>query len=232
MKLFKGLLIIIEGCVEESVMKLRKKHILTCVFILFFLIGSFCFITDKEAFAARTSTIDDSSFLEVISDSPEYVIGAEDVLEVSVWKNPDLSKVVIVRPDGKISLPLIGDVKADGLTPITLQNDIAEKLKKYQDTAIISVTVQEINSYKIFMLGEVMTPGMYIIKRKTSVLQAIALAGGFNQFASKKKVLVIREAGNKFKKEKISVSFDDIVNPKKNDDQNLILRPGDTIFVP
>ena len=213
-------------------MKLRKKIILSSALLPFFIIGIYCFIPANKALGARTSTVDDSSFLEVVSESPDYVIGAEDVLEVSVWKNSDLSKVVIVRPDGKISLPLIGDVKANGLTPNVLQNDISEKFKKYQDTAIVSVTVQEINSFKIFVLGEVVNPGMFLIKRKMSVLQAIALAGGFNQFASKKKVLVIREAGNNLKTEKISVSFDDIINPKKNDDQNLILRPGDTIFVP
>ena len=114
-------------------MKLRKKIILSSALLPFFIIGIYCFIPANKALGARTSTVDDSSFLEVVSESPDYVIGAEDVLEVSVWKNSDLSKVVIVRPDGKISLPLIGDVKANGLTPNVLQNDISEKLKKYQE---------------------------------------------------------------------------------------------------
>lgn len=213
-------------------MNLRKNSVLFYIFSSLISIGIYCFFPSQIVLAARTSPAEDLSFLEVVSESPDYVIGAEDVLEVSVWKNADLSKIVTVRPDGKISLPLIGDVGASGLTPNKLQMEIVDKLKKYQETAIVSVTVQEINSYKVFILGEVMSPGMYILKRKTSVLQAIALAGGFNQFASKKSILVIREAGNSLKKEKISVSFDDIVNPKKNDDQNLIVRPGDTIFVP
>lgn len=160
----------------------------------------------------------------------DYIIGTQDVLEISVWKNPDLSKLVTVRPDGMISLPLIGDIKASGLTPPQLRDSIVEKLKEYQDTAIASVIVQEVNSYRIFVLGEVMTPGTYLINRKTSVIQAIAMAGGFSQFAAKNKITLVRENGTG-RSEKIHIRFDDIIGFGKRD-HNLILKPGDTIFVP
>lgn len=164
---------------------------------------------------------------------PAYRIGSEDVLDIVVWKNADLSKTVIVRPDGMISLPLIGDTQAAGLTPNQLRDSIVEKLKEYQQTVVVSVIVQGINSFRVFILGEVMRPGIYILKTRTTLVQAIALAGGFNQFASKNKIVIIREKSNESTPgEKISVNFDDIVNAKSKSDKNVILRPGDTIFVP
>lgn len=163
----------------------------------------------------------------------EYIIGPEDVLEISVWKNAELSKVVTVRPDGMISLPLIGDTSAAGLTPNQLRDGIIEKFKVYQETVTASVIVQQVNSYRVFILGEVIKPGLYLLKTRTTLLQAISLAGGFNQFASKNKIVVIRsksESGSR--EEKILVRFDDIVNINESSNKNLILRSGDTIFVP
>jgi polysaccharide export outer membrane protein len=169
----------------------------------------------------------------VDSQKPPYLIGPEDVLEISVWKNAELSKIVIVRPDGVISLPLIGDVKAAGLTPSQLREQIIERLREYQETVVVSVIVQEVNSYRIFILGEVNRPGPYLLKTRTTLLQAIALAGGFNQFASKNRIVVIRAKGKDSKGvEKRVIRFDDIVYKDKQGDKNLILKPGDTIFVP
>lgn len=163
----------------------------------------------------------------------EYVIGPEDVLEVSVWKNPDLTREVNVRPDGKISLPLIGDVQAAGRTADELRKTILERVKEYQENAVVSIIVKTINSYKIYVLGEVMKPGLYTLKAKTTLLQAIALAGGFTQFASKNKIVVVRErVTDSNEKEKITVRFDDIVDPSKEWDMAMFLRSGDTIFVP
>jgi polysaccharide biosynthesis/export protein len=162
----------------------------------------------------------------------EYIIGPEDVLDISVWKNTELSKTVTVRPDGMISLPLIGDIKAAELTPDKLRNAIAVKLKEYQNEAVVSVILHETNSNKVFILGEVAKQGTYILKRKTTFLQAIALAGGFTQFASKKKIVVVRQKADDGKEEKMLVSFDDIIDINSKSDQNIILRPGDTIFVP
>lgn len=167
-----------------------------------------------------------------LQSDPEYVIGTDDILEVSVWKNPDLSKVVTVRPDGMITLPLIGDLRAAGSTPAGLRDRIVERLKEYQETAVASVIVQEVRSYRIFVLGEVLNPGTYVMTRRTTVLQAVALAGGFNPFASRDLVLVRERADKNGKPEKISISFDDIVDEGESADKNLILRPGDTIFAP
>lgn len=162
----------------------------------------------------------------------EYVIGAEDVLEVLVWKNADLSKQVNVRPDGMITLPLIGDVKAAGLTTEVLRKGIVERLKEYQENAVVSIIVRDINSYKIYVLGEVVRPGAYTLKAKTTLIQAIALAGGFTQFASKNNIVVLREkTGKGGKAENLTFSLKKIVRDG-SPDKNPVLMPGDTIFVP
>ncbi|GMT42810.1 MAG: hypothetical protein IEMM0002_1221 [bacterium] len=167
-----------------------------------------------------------------ILEETEYVIGPEDVLEISVWKNEDLTKVVLVRPDGMITLPLVGDLRAADRTPSELRDVIIERLKQYQKTVTVSVILQEVNSYRIFIVGQVVAPGTYQLRRRTTLVQAIALAGGFNEFASKNKIVVIREKSGDKKTQKIKVRFKDIVNVKKDNDNNLILIPGDTIFVP
>lgn len=168
------------------------------------------------------------------SENPEasaYLIGPEDVLEISVWKNADLSKLVTVRPDGNISLPLIGEVAAAGLTPEGLRARIVEKLKEYQQGAVVaSVIVQSVNSYRVFVLGEVRVPGSYVLKARTTVLQALSLAGGFSQFASKNKIVLIRKRPDG-SDEKLQIKFNDLVYDEQSR-ANGILRPGDTIFVP
>lgn len=192
----------------------------------------FLFSTQSQAAGAAEKAAkpkDAKSAAKTIAQNPDYVIGIEDVLEISVWKNPDLSKIVRVRPDGLISLPLVGELKAAGLTPAQLRDTLNEALKEYQETVVTSVIVQEVNSYRIFILGEVMSPGTYTMPRRMSIIQAIALAGGFNPFASRKIVLV-RENGNNMA-EKIEISFDDIVDTDARRDKNLILKPGDTVFV-
>lgn len=160
----------------------------------------------------------------------DYIIGPEDVLEISIWKNQDISREVRVRPDGKISLPLIGEIRAAGLNVELLRKTITERVKEYQDGAVVSIIVKEINSYKIFVLGEVVKPGVFILKAKTSVLQALALAGGFNQFASKNKVVVIRSRKDG-STEKIRININEIVK-EGSMDKDIVLMPQDTIFVP
>lgn len=160
------------------------------------------------------------------------MIGPEDVLEILVWKNEELSRVCIVRPDGMITLPLVGDVKAAGRTPDDLQSEIVSRLGEYQQTVVASVIVQEIKSYKVYVLGEVEAPGVYPITSKTTVMQAIALAGGFTEYASKNKVTLIRANSTQGEEKKIRIRFSDIVDVDETDDNNLVLNPGDTIFVP
>lgn len=181
---------------------------------------------EKSAKAAEKSA-------SPVKKSAEYLIGPEDVLEISVWKNQDLSRQVTVRPDGMVTLPLLGDIRAAGRAPSALRGEIMERLVEYQKSAEVSVIVQEVNSYRIFILGGVIRPGIYPLKSRTTILQAIAIAGGFNEFASKNKIVLIREKGHgKNKQEKLKIKFGDIVNVKKSKDNNLVLMPGDTIFVP
>jgi len=159
----------------------------------------------------------------------EYLIGPEDTVEVMVWKNPDLSRTVIVRPDGKISLPLIGDVQASGLTAIHLKDSITEKLKfYYKETPQVSVILQQINSYSIYILGEVKSPGKYVVKTGTSFLQAITLAGGFTEFASKNRILVRRKRENN-EETFMKIKYNDLIAGIQN---NILLKSGDTIVIP
>lgn len=160
----------------------------------------------------------------------EYYIGPEDVLEIIVWRNQDLSKVVTVRPDGRISLPLLGDIEATGLTPSELTANIVNRLKQFKETPTVSVILQQVNSYGIYVLGEVQKPGRYYLKSKTTLLQAITIAGGFTPIAARNKIVIFRWEG-KNNEVKMKASYDDIVL-REGHAQNVILKPGDTIVVP
>lgn len=160
-----------------------------------------------------------------------YIIGPEDVLEITIWRNADLSKVVAVRPDGRISLPLIGDVEAVGKTATQLAETITAKLKEYKENPQVAIVVREVNSYAIYVLGEVAKPGKYPLKSKTTLLQAITIASGFTPVAARNKIVVFRLGANGSGGEKIKVSYDDIVL-RDNSQQNVELKPGDTLVVP
>ncbi len=163
--------------------------------------------------------------------SGDYVIGKEDLLEISVWKSPELSLSIIVRPDGMISLPLIGEVHADGRTPNELQADIQGRLKEFKQGPIVSVIVRESNSKSIFITGEVIRPGKYPLHSDTTITQAIALAGGFSQWANKDKITVIRKSPMNPEGNRITIKYSDIVGGKDMR-ANILLRPGDTVIVP
>lgn len=161
----------------------------------------------------------------------DYLIGPEDVLEITVWKSPDLSKTVQVRPDGRISLPLIGDVTAVSQTSVQLTDEISTRLKAYVENPAVSIVVKEVNSYAIFVLGEVVKPGRYPLKSKTTLLQAVTLASGFTPVASRNKIVIFRFPNDGEALIKIKASFDDIVL-RDGTNQNIELKPGDTIVVP
>jgi polysaccharide export outer membrane protein len=170
--------------------------------------------------------LDDSS--QVVK---EYHIGPEDELEVMVWKNPELTRKVIVRPDGKISLPLIGDVQAVGLTTAKLKDLIASRLKEYITSPEVSVVVSAVNSYFFYITGEVTRPGKYPLKERTTLLQAISLAGGFTPFAAKNKISVFRKDPNALNEKKFLIQYDEILSSDGGED-NLVLQSGDTIVIP
>jgi polysaccharide export outer membrane protein len=161
--------------------------------------------------------------------SEGYVIGQGDVLEVFVWRNEQLSRQVTVRPDGKISLPLTQDIQAEGLTAIQLKAQITQRIRQYVQNPTVAVIVSQINSYKISVLGKVAKPGVYPITTKTTLLEAISIAGGFTQWANQKKITVITNQGGR--KEKIRINYKKIVSGK-DPSQNIILNRNDTIIVP
>ena len=169
-------------------------------------------------------------------DAPAgFLLGPEDELEITVWKNMELSRVTIIRPDGLISMPLIGDIQAAGLTAEALAQQIAERLKQYfATTPSVSVSVRTINSYSVYVLGEVARPGKYQLKSYITVLQAISMAGGFTIYASKNKLQVLRvtENGDHKRKEiRIPLRYSDLVSGQ-GEPGNIVLFSGDTLVVP
>lgn len=181
-----------------------------------------------SAVSPLNESVHEKSSLIVTTD---YIIGPEDVLEISVWRNADLSKIVEVRPDGRISLPLIGDVIAVGRTASQLADMISVKLKEYKENPQVSIVVKEVHSYVIYVLGEVAHTGKYPLKSKTTLLQAVTIAGGFTPVAARNKIVVFRFSENGEKDVKIKASYDDIVL-RDAGTQNILLKPGDTIVVP
>jgi polysaccharide export outer membrane protein len=159
-----------------------------------------------------------------------FVIGANDVLAINVWKEPDVSRSVPVRSDGKISLPLAGEVQAAGLTPLKLEQDIAGKLQNYISEPEVTVIVQQINSQKFNILGMVSKPGSYSLTNSSTVLDAIAAAGGFRDFAKQKSIYVLRHQPNGTEA-RLPFNYKDVVKGK-NPDQNVKLQPNDTIVIP
>lgn len=167
----------------------------------------------------------------------EFALGPEDLLKVTVWKSPDLSGEVAIRPDGTVSMPLIGDVPAAGLTANALAKRISERLTEYISSPVVTVQVKEVNSYFIYVLGEVVRPGKYSLKSYANVMQGISLAGGFAPFAGKNKIKVLRnvsagaEGHEKKRQIEIPVRYDDILKGAAVPG-NFILRSGDVIVVP
>jgi polysaccharide biosynthesis/export protein len=167
-----------------------------------------------------------------LESADDYQLGPEDVLEVMVWKNADLSKVVTVRPDGRISLPLIGDVPAAGFTAAQVKDDITERLKEfYKDPPQVSLIVQNANSYVIYILGQVERPGQYTVKRGTTFLQALALAGGFSPFAATNEILVLRNGNSDHQQRAARIRYKDILTGRYQEN-NILLKSGDTIIIP
>ncbi len=161
--------------------------------------------------------------------SESYVIGPEDVLSIYVWKEEAFTRTVPVRMDGKISLPLIDDVQAAGFTARQLKEVLTSKLKEFVENPNVSVTVVEANSYKVFVSGQVRTPGVYRLRSETTLLQIIPMAGGFTDWANQKKILIIRrEAGQE---KRMTVNYKNLMSGK-GPDSNIVLKAGDTIIVP
>jgi polysaccharide export outer membrane protein len=158
----------------------------------------------------------------------EYRIGVEDLLAISVWREPDLTREVPVRPDGRISLPLLQDIDAAGKTPSELGAEIQRRLKEYLSSPSVTVIVREVNSLKAYFLGEVVTPGPVLLRSPVRLLQGLAMAGGLTPFGGRSGIIVYRKTASGEKA--IELSYRDLVSGKRPDD-NLVLEPGDTIIV-
>jgi polysaccharide export outer membrane protein len=211
---------------------MRKLGILTITF-------SFCLASltlfaqekkaaDKQQAGSSVAPSESASKPSQEAQAPPFIIGPGDILDVSVWKEPNFSRQVPVRPDGKISLPLLNDIQAAGQSPMQLAAAITEKLKKYVTDPQVTVTVMVINSQKVYVVGEVLRPGPIPLLPGMTALQALSLAGGITQFARPKYGYVLRKEGGKDTYYPLNYR-----NLLRGDMQgNIVLKSGDTIVVP
>lgn len=160
-----------------------------------------------------------------------YVIGPDDVLSVVFWRDKELTSDVVVRPDGQISLPLLNDVQAGGLTPAQLRDDVAERARRFVEDPTVTVIVKQIRSRRLFITGQVDKPGSYALGGPTTVLQLIALAGGLKEFADGRHILVMRSDGAARKQVGLPFNYEQVL-AGRNLAQNIELKPGDTVIVP
>jgi len=212
---------------------------------LFAIGGTFILALTAMAAAQQSTAARTSSQPEVAASSPEalpnlsnapsvvdarYVIGNSDLLQVYVWKEPELTESVPVRSDGKISLPLIGEVQATGRTPVQLKEEITAKLSTYLTSPTVTVVVMQVNSQKFNVLGRVAKPGSYSLSASTTVLDAIAVAGGFLDFAKEKNIYILRR-DSRGKESRIAFNYKDVIRGS-HPEQNITLVPNDTVIVP
>jgi polysaccharide export outer membrane protein len=162
-----------------------------------------------------------------------YVIGPEDVLEIAVWGNADVTRTVPVRPDGKISLPLLNDVQAAGFTPMQLRASLAGSLERFMSAPMLSVIVREVHSLKVTVIGEVKTPGRYEVRSRATVLDVLAMAGGLSQYAARTRISILRRDGEAVRE--LPYDFEKITaraSPKNAGQENFCVQAGDIILVP
>jgi polysaccharide export outer membrane protein len=182
--------------------------------------------------ALAASAAEASPNLRSLQNTPDdrYVIGNADMLQVYVWKEPELTESVPVRSDGKVSLPLIGEIQASGRTPVQLKEEISAKLSTYLTAPVVTVVVTQVNSQKFNILGRVTKPGSYSLSATTTVLDAIAVAGGFLDFAKQKDIYILRR-DSRGKESRIAFNYKDVIRGQKPE-ENITLVPNDTIIVP
>ncbi|MCD6570716.1 MAG: polysaccharide biosynthesis/export family protein [Deltaproteobacteria bacterium] len=193
----------------------NKNHCRKKVYLCLMIVGILLFGT--SALSADKGQKDDP-----------YLIGPEDILEISVWKDPDLTRQVVVRPDGKVSFPLIGEVEAGGHSVVWLEKEVKKRINEYIPDAVVTVMVTQINSMKIYVVGKVARPGEYRIGKKINVMQALALAGGLTPFADGDDIVILRYDNEK--QIKIPFNYDKVKKGKKVE-QNIWLKDGDVIVV-
>jgi polysaccharide export outer membrane protein len=164
-----------------------------------------------------------------VQPPPGYVLGTDDVLTIVFWRDKDMSAEVVVRPDGRITLPLVNDVQAAGLTPEQLRERVTTEAAKYIEDPSVTVVVKQINSLRVYITGQVAKPGVYPLTSPTTVLQLISLAGGLHEFAKSKEIVITRTEGGT--QQLLRFNYRDVLKGK-NLKQNIELKPGDTVLVP
>jgi polysaccharide biosynthesis/export protein len=198
--------------------------------VIIFIIISICFCLSGCATQAYSVVDAQAAATEVAPpDQEKYLLGPEDVIEVSVWKEPDMTKQLVVQPDGKVYYPLVGEIRASGKTVKQLQEEISKRLEKFVTDAAVTVILLKTQNYKIFVTGRVNKPGEFLVGRPTTVLQAISMAGGLTPFASPRSIKVVRKVGGQDE-----VHLFDYKDVSKGHllGQNIILQPGDVVVVP
>ena len=203
--------------IDNKKFKLINTNTLSALFIFLVLLVFSTALKADEKFDGASTNPDD------------YRIGPEDVLDISVWKEEELQREVLVRPDGGVSFPLAGDVHVEGKTPMEVEQEITKRIQKYIPEAVVTVSVKKVSGYTIFVNGKVKSPGKFIVGRYMDVMQAITLAGGLDTFADEDKIKVIRRQNGKQVVHKFKYNE---VKKGTNLDQNIILQSGDVIVVP
>jgi polysaccharide export outer membrane protein len=178
----------------------------------------------EPAAPAASSSIETA----ILDNANAYKIGPEDLLDISVWKNPELSRTVPVRPDGKVSLPLVNDIQAAGLTPSDLRQQLTQKLAEYIPAPEVAVIVREVHSVKVAVVGSVKTPGRYELKSPATVLELLALAQGLTDFASRDRIVILRQVNGTSTR----IPFNYRKVAAGDEQANLVVQPGDIIVVP
>ena len=204
---------------------MKKSWLIGFSFVLLSLITASFF----SAATAAESTLPTKEEMPLVTDPGGYKIGIADVLEVLVWKEPDLTRTVDVRLDGRITFPLLDDIQAAGLTTLQLKTIIQKKLGDFVESPSVTITLKASGSQKFYILGEVAKTGEYTLVKDLTVLQAFALAGGFTEWASKKEILLLRNENGSHKA--FIVNYKDIAN-NKDISSNIPIRANDTIIVP
>jgi polysaccharide export outer membrane protein len=189
-------------------------------------------VADTSASAPKTEATKATAAnpTSAVAGKADYVIGPDDVLSINVWREPELTRLIPVRPDGKISLPLVGDVEASGLSTVQLQSALSEKLKNFVENPEVTVIVQEVRSLKFNVIGEVLRPGSYPLTKSLTVLDGLAAAGGFRDFAKLSKIYILRQQPDG-KSTRLAFHYKDVIKGKKSE-ENIALQSHDTIVVP
>jgi polysaccharide export outer membrane protein len=208
----------------ERMQKAMKTAVLLCIFWL--TAGILAQTADGPKAGDNPNKAAEA--MQDTATTSDYVIGADDTLKITVWKEPDLSETLPVRPDGKISMPLLNDIPAAGLTPLQLKDSITDKLKKYISDPRVTVVVTAMNSQRIFVTGEVVHSGPMALLPQMTMLQALSQAG-FTQFANLKSIYLLRTENGR--QNKVPFNYKDVVKGN-HPEQNILLKPGDTLVVP